>query len=129
MQDNTVTIVGNMTRDCEIKEVSGGIVATFGVAVNRTWTDKASQERKEQTGFYDVVVWGDMGANAATTLARGDRVIVTGRLDFQSWEKDGQKQSRVQIVADDVGPSLKWATASIKKAVKKSEKTVLDEDF
>jgi len=54
-------------------------------------------------------------------------VIVTGRLDFQSWEKDGQKQSRVQIVADDVGPSLKWATASIKKA--RHEKTVLDPDF
>ena len=67
--DNTVTIVGNLTRDPELRFTpSGQATATFGVAVNRVWTDRQSQERKEATSFLDVVCWGQLAENAAQSL-------------------------------------------------------------
>ena len=113
--DNTVTIVGNLTREPELRFTpSGQATATFGVAVNRTWTDRATQERREQTSFLDVVCWGTLAENAATSLSRGTRVIVTGRLDQRSWEtQEGDKRSKVEITADEIAPSLRWATVQV----------------
>ena len=92
MTDNTVTIAGNLTRDPELRFTpSGQATATFGIAVNRTWTDRQSQERKESTSFFDVVAWGGLAENAATSLAKGARVVVTGRLDQRSWETRGRQ--------------------------------------
>jgi single-strand DNA-binding protein len=115
--DNTVTIVGNMTRDPELRFTpSGQATATFGVAVNRVWTDRQSQERKEATSFFDIVCWGQLAENAAQSLSRGTRVIVSGRLDQRSWEnQEGEKRSKIEITADEVSPSLRWATAQITK--------------
>ena len=80
MTDNTVTIAGNLTRDPEIRFTPNGqATANFGIAVNRTWTDRQSQERKESTSFFDVVAWGGLAENAATSLAKGTRVVVTGQ--------------------------------------------------
>jgi len=71
-QDNTVSIVGNLTREPELRFTpSGQATATFGMAVNRTWTDRQSQERRESTSFFDVVCWGTLAENAATSLTRG----------------------------------------------------------
>jgi single-strand DNA-binding protein len=114
-QDNTVSIVGNLTREPELRFTpSGQATATFGIAVNRTWTDRQSQERKESTSFFDVVAWGGLAENAATSLAKGTRVVVTGRLDQRSWEtQEGDKRSKVEITADDLAPSLRWATAEV----------------
>ena len=116
-QDNTVSIVGNLTREPELRFTpTGQATATFGIAVNRTWTDRQSQERRESTSFFDVVCWGTLAENAATSLSRGTRVIVTGRLDQRSWEtQEGDKRSKVEVVADEIGPSLRWATAQITK--------------
>ena len=115
MTDNTVTIAGNLTREPELRFTPNGqATATFGIAVNRTWTDRQSQERKESTSFFDVIAWGGLAENAATSLAKGTRVVVTGRLDQRSWEtQEGDKRSKVEITADDLAPSLRWATAEV----------------
>jgi len=120
--DNTVTIVGNLTRDPELRFTpSGQATATFGVAVNRSWTDRQTNERKEVTSFLDVVCWGQLAENAAQSLTRGTRVVVSGRLDQRSWEnQEGDKRSKVEITADEVSPSLKWATVEITKNERRS---------
>jgi single-strand DNA-binding protein len=120
--DNTVTIVGNLTRDPELRFTpSGQATATFGVAVNRVWTDRQSQERKEATSFLDVVCWGQLAENAAQSLVRGTRVVVSGRLDQRSWEnQEGEKRSKIEITADEVSPSLRWATVEITKNERRS---------
>jgi single-strand DNA-binding protein len=115
MADSTVTIVGNLTRDPEIRYTTGGAAkASFGVAVSRRWQNRQTQEWEEQTSFFNVVCWRDMAENVAQSLGKGSRVVVTGRLEQRSWEtENGDKRSVVEIVADEVGPSLRWATAKI----------------
>ena len=117
MADNTVTVIGNVTRDPELRFTpSGQAVASFGIAVNRRWQNKSSQEWEEQTSFFDVKCWAQLAENISESLARGTRVIVTGRLEQRSWETEqGDKRSKVEIVADEVAPSLRWATAEVKK--------------
>jgi single-strand DNA-binding protein len=75
-----------------------------------------NNEWQEQTSFFNVVCWGDLGENAAATFTKGMRVIVTGRLEQRSWEtQDGDKRSVVEVVADEVGPSLRWAQAQVER--------------
>jgi single-strand DNA-binding protein len=114
---NSVTLVGNVTRDPELRFTpSGQAIATFGLAVNRVWNDKQSNERKEAVSFFDIVCWGGMGENAGESLSKGSRVLVTGRLEQRSWEtQDGEKRSKIEVVADEIGPSLRWATAEVRK--------------
>jgi single-strand DNA-binding protein len=121
-QDNTVSVVGNLTREPELRFTpSGQATATFGIAVNRTWTDRQSQERRESTSFFDVVCWGTLAENAATSLTRGTRVVVTGRLDQRSWEtQDGDKRSKVEITAEEIAPSLRWATVHVTRNERRS---------
>ena len=117
MSDNTTTLVGNVTRDPEIRYTpSGQTVATFGLAVNRRWQNKATNEWEEQVSFFDVKCWSQMAENVAESVPRGTRVIVTGRLEQRSWETDnGEKRSKVEVVADEIAPSLRWATAQVQK--------------
>jgi single-strand DNA-binding protein len=114
---NTVTVTGNLTRDPELRFTpSGQATASFGVAVNRSWQNRQTQEWNEVTSYFDVVCWAQLAENAAQSLTRGTRVIVTGRLDQRSWENsEGEKRSKIEIVADEVAPSLRWATANITK--------------
>jgi len=125
-QDNTVSIVGNLTREPELRFTpSGQATATFGIAVNRTWTDRQSQERRESTSFFDVVCWGTLAENAATSLTRGTRVVVTGRLDQRSWEtQDGDKRSKVEITAEEIAPSLRWATVHVTRNERRSPESL-----
>jgi single-strand DNA-binding protein len=115
MADNTVTVIGNVTRDPELRFTpSGQAIATFGLAVNRRWQNRQTQEWEEQVSFFDITCWAQLGQNVADTLVKGSRAIVTGRLEQRSWETDqGDKRSKVEIIADEVGPSLRWATADI----------------
>ncbi|HEY7107013.1 MAG TPA: single-stranded DNA-binding protein [Acidimicrobiia bacterium] len=117
MADNSVTIVGNVTRDPEIRYTQGGQAnASFGVAVNRRWQNRQTNEWEERTSFLNVVCWREMAENVAESIGKGARVIVTGRLEQRSWEtENGDKRSVVEIVADEVGPSLRWATASVNR--------------
>jgi single-strand DNA-binding protein len=115
MPDNTVTVIGNVTRDPELRFTpSGQAIATFGLAVNRRWQNRQTQEWEEQVSFFDVTCWAQLGQNVSDSLNKGARVIVSGRLEQRSWETDqGEKRSKVEIVADEVGPSLRWATAEV----------------
>ena len=115
--DNSVTVTGNATRDPELRFTpSGQAVANFGVAVNRRWQNRQTQEWEEATSFFDVTCWAKLAENVAESVSRGARVTVTGRLDQRSWEnQDGERRSKVEIVADDVAASLRWATVSIQK--------------
>ena len=117
MVGNTVTLIGNITRDPELRfTASGQATTTFGVAVNRRWQNRQTNEWEEATSFFDVVCWRDLADNVADSLGKGARVIVTGRLEQRSWETaEGEKRSKVEIVADEVGPSLRWATAKVEK--------------
>lgn len=115
MSSNNVTVIGNLTREPELRFTTGGRgVASFGLAVNRRW--KKGDEWQEQTSFFNVVAWGELGENAAASLTKGARVIVTGRLEQRSWEtNEGDKRTVVEIVADELGPSLRWAQAQVER--------------
>src|SRR4051794_17104094 len=115
MADSTVTIAGTLTRDPELRFTQGGRgVASFGVAVNRRY--QQNNEWVEQTSFFNVTAWGSLGENASASLTKGARVIVTGRLEQRQYEtQQGEKRSVVEIVADEIGPSLRWATAQVEK--------------
>jgi single-strand DNA-binding protein len=122
MPDNSITIVGNLTRDPELRYTpAGAATCQFGVAVNRVWTDRQTSEKKEATSFFNVVAWREMAENAGESLTKGSRVVVTGRLEQRSWETpDGEKRSVVEIVADEIGPSLRWATAQVVRNERRS---------
>lgn len=115
--DNSVVLVGNVTRDPELRFTNTGQpTATFGLAVNRRWQNRQTQEWEEATSFFDIVCWREMAENVSESLARGARVIVSGRLEQRSWETpEGERRSRVEIIADELGPSLRWATAQVVK--------------
>lgn len=99
---NKVFIAGNLTRDPELRALpSGANVTTFGVATNRAWKDQ-NGEKKEATEFHNIVVFGRQADTCAQYLKKGQQVIVEGRLQTRSWEKDGHKQYRTEIVADRV---------------------------
>ncbi len=112
---NTITVTGNVTRDPELRFTpSGQAIASFGLAVNRSWQNRQTQEWEEQVSFFDVKCWAQLGQNVSDSLSKGARVVVTGRLEQRSWETDqGDKRSTVEIVAEEVGASLLFATADI----------------
>jgi single-strand DNA-binding protein len=113
MADSTVTVVGNLTRDPELRFTQGGrAICTLGLAVSRRY--QVNNEWQEQTSFFNAVAWAQLGENAAASLTKGMRVMVTGRLEQRSYDtSEGEKRSVVEIVADEIGPSLRWATASV----------------
>lgn len=117
MNGNSVTLVGNITRDPELRfTASGQATASFGLAVNRVWNDRQTNEKKEAVSFFDIVCWREMAENASESLTKGARVVVTGRLEQRSWETpEGDKRSKIEVIADEVGPSLRWATAEVRK--------------
>ena len=117
MSGNTIVLVGNVTRDPELRFTpSGQPTTTFGLAVNRRWQNRQTQEWEEATSFFDIVCWRELAENASESLRRGSRVIVTGRLEQRSWETDdGEHRSKVEIVADEIGPSLRFATADVQR--------------
>jgi single-strand DNA-binding protein len=120
MAENSVTLVGNLTREPELRYTSGGRgVASFGLAVSRRY--QVNNEWQEQTSFFNVVAWGSLGENAAASLSKGNRVVVTGRLEQRSYEtKEGEKRSVVEVNADEIAPSLRWARAEIERISRES---------
>jgi single-strand DNA-binding protein len=114
---NSITISGNITREPEMRYTPSGVSkVTFGVAVNRSWRNQQTQEWEEQTSFFNVVAWRQLAENVSASLTKGSRVVVSGRLEQRSWETEsGEKRSIVEVVADDVAPSLRFATAEVHK--------------
>ena len=112
---NSITISGNITRDPEMRYTPSGVSkVTFGVAVNRSWRNQQTQEWDEQTSFFNVVAWRQLAENVGASLTKGARVVVSGRLEQRSWETEqGEKRTIVEIVADDVAASFRFATAEV----------------
>ncbi|MEA2508877.1 MAG: single-strand DNA-binding protein [Actinomycetota bacterium] len=122
MADNTVTLVGNVTDDPELRFTpSGAAVANFTVAVNRRYKNADGQWEDKLDGFFRCNCWRDMAEHVAESLTKGTRIVVTGRLQQRSWEdQDGGKRSAFEIQVDEVGPSLRWATATVQKTERTS---------
>ena len=116
--DTIITIIGNITNDPELRFTpSGAAVANFTVASTPRAFDRQSNEWKDgETLFMRCSVWRDAAENVAESLARGSRVIVTGRLKSRSYEtKEGEKRTVMELEVDEVGPSLRYATAKVNK--------------
>jgi single-strand DNA-binding protein len=99
---NQVTLMGNLTRDPELRQTPNGQnVCGFSLALNRSYRD-ANGEWQEATDYIDIVAWGPLGERVNQYLTKGRRCLVVGRLQSRSWEQDGQKRSKVEVLANDV---------------------------
>jgi len=107
---NYTVLSGNITRDPEIRYLGDGVaVASFGLAVDRRYMNNATGEWESTTSFFDVSCWRELAENVVLSLRKGSRVIVSGRLEQKSWTgDDGRVRSRVELVADDIGASVKF---------------------
>ena len=112
MPDTTTAIVGNLTDNPEVRYTKAGIArARFRVA--------AAGRREQEASFFTVIVWRDQAEHAAESLSKGSRVVVVGRLQQRSWTTaDGSARSVVEVVAEELGPSLRWATATTTKTTR-----------
>ena len=115
MTEASVSLAGNLTDQPEVRYTEGGIARTmFRVAV--------SGRREQEPSFFTVVVWRDQAEHVAESLSKGSRAVVVGRLQQRSWTaEDGSARSVVEVVADELGPSLRWATATTTRATRSSE--------
>jgi single-strand DNA-binding protein len=120
--DTTITLVGNLTADPELRFTnSGAAVVNFTIASTPRTFDRTANEWKDgQALFLRCNVWRQPAENVAESLTRGMRVIVTGRLVQRSFEKDGEKRTVYEVEVDEVGPSLRYATASVQRQQSKS---------
>jgi len=96
---------------------TGRAVASFGIAVGRRY--QVNGEWQEQTSYFNVTAWGQLGENAAATFTKGTRVVVTGRLEQREYtSREGEKRTAIDVIADELGPSLRWATATVVRTPK-----------
>ena len=119
--DITITVVGNLTNDPELRFTpSGAAVASFTIASNSRYLDKATNEWKDSEPVYmRCSVWRQYAENVAESLTRGTRVIATGRLKQRSYEtREGEKRTVLEMEVDDVGPALRTATAKVTKVAR-----------
>ncbi|WP_017559080.1 single-stranded DNA-binding protein [Nocardiopsis baichengensis] len=116
--DTTLTLTGNLTRDPEVRWLEGGTpVASFHVASTpRYFAREAGEWRDGEPLFLRCTAWRDLAEHVAESLAKGARVIVTGRLKQRAFQsEDGEHRSFFELEVDDIGPSLRWATATVTK--------------
>lgn len=113
---NNVTLIGNLVDDPELRFTPSGVaMAKIRMAVNRRWRSQDG-EWQESTSFFTGTIWREQAEQAAESLQKGMRVIVTGRLEQRSWETEtGDKRSVVEVQIDEIGPSLRWATATVNR--------------
>jgi single-strand DNA-binding protein len=124
MADTHVTVAGNLTADPELKFTpNGAAVANFRIAVTARVRDGEGW-RDGETSFFRVNAWRTLGEHVADSLSKGDRAIVVGRLKSRSWETpEGEQRSTVEIDADEVAPSLRWAVAKPQRPERNGEET------
>lgn len=111
---NSVTLVGNLVEDPELRFTASGVaMARIRLAVSRRYQNRDG-EWQEESSFFGGTCWRDVAENVAESLSKGSRIIVTGRLKQRSWEtNEGEKRSVVEIDIQEIGPSLRWATATV----------------
>lgn len=121
MAYNSVTLVGNLVEDPELRFTASGIPrANLRIAVNHRWRGP-NDEWQEETSFFSGTVWRQYAENVAESLEKGSRVIMTGRLQQRTWEtQEGERRSVVEVRIDEVGPSLRWATADVRRTTRES---------
>ena len=114
--ENSVTLIGNLVDDPELRFTPSGVaMAKIRMAVNRRWRGQDG-EWQENTSFFGGTVWREQAEQVAESLQKGMRIIVSGRLEQRSWETEqGDKRSIVEVQIDEVGPSLRWATATVNR--------------
>jgi single-strand DNA-binding protein len=123
---NQVILMGNLTRDPELRQTpTGQNVTSFSLALNRSYKD-ASGEWQEATDYVDIVCWATLAERVAQYLTKGRRCLVQGRLQSRSWEQDGQKRSKVEVLANDV-TFLDNRIGDVDSIVSTSEDTVTAE--
>ena len=129
MADTHVTITGNLTSDPELKFTpNGAAVANFRIAVTSRIRDGEGWKDGE-TSFFRVNAWRDLAEHVAESLSKGDRAVVVGRLKTRSWETpEGEKRSVVEVEADEVAPSLRWAIAKPERAANGKGKGEFNDD-
>lgn len=118
MNTNEISFVGNIVADPELRFTpSGRAKVQLTVANNQKWTDRQTGDQRERTCFARVEAWGSLAEHVAESLRKGDLVVVVGRLDQRSWETpQGEKRSMMLITANEISPSLRWATCTVVKA-------------
>jgi len=111
---NSVTLVGNLVEDPELRFTASGVaMARIRIAVSRRYQDRDGNWQ-EESSFFGGTVWRDHAENVAESLTKGTRVMLSGRLKQRQWEtNEGEKRSVVEIDIQEIGPSLRWATASV----------------
>jgi single-strand DNA-binding protein len=122
--DTVITLIGNLTSDPELRWTpSGAAVATFTIASTPRTLDRQAQEWKDgEALFLRCSVWREAAENAAESLTRGSRVIAQGRLKQRSFEtKEGEKRTVIEVEVDEIGPSLRYATATVSKAARSGQ--------
>jgi single-strand DNA-binding protein len=119
MADTHVTLVGNLTDDPEVRFTPTGTqVGSFRLAVTPR-VREGDQWKNGETSYFTVTCWRDLASHAAESLSKGDRALVIGRLKTRTWETpQGERRSVVEVEADEIGPSLKWATATPQRAAR-----------
>jgi single-strand DNA-binding protein len=129
MADSTVTLVGNTTRDPELRYTpTGRATSSFGLAVSRRWQKDGKWQ--EQTSFFNIVCWASLAENVSASITKGSRVIVSGSLEQRSWDTaEGEKRTIVEINADAIGPDLRWATAEIARTEREKVGAPAEEPF
>jgi single-strand DNA-binding protein len=115
--NTTITIVGNVTRDPELRFTASGVAtSTFTLAVNRKVNTRNGTSPTEVVSFFTVVAWNTLAENACVSLTKGSRVVVSGRLEQRSWQTPaGEKRTVYELVADEIGASLRFASAAIER--------------
>jgi len=123
MAEANITLVGNLTRDPEIKFLNTGTPAVkFGLAVTKKWRDRNGADQ-EQTSFFDCSALGPIATNIADSLHKGNRVVVTGTLEQRSYDdKEGNKRSAVEVKVEACGPDLRFNTASVSQGLSQPAK-------
>lgn len=112
---SNVTLIGNLTMDPELRFTPSGIaLARIGLAVNRRY--QRDGEWQEQTSFFYGTVWREQAESVAESLQKGARVIVSGQMEQRTWQdKEGNDRESIEVRIDEIGPSLRWATATVNK--------------
>jgi len=121
MADTSITIIGNITKDPEVRFAQSGTALTsFSVAVNKSKKNKDTGEWENEPHFFDCVSIGDMAENIANSFGKGNRVIVHGELQQRHYQaQDGTEKTKVELFANEVGASVRWATLDIQRTERK----------
>lgn len=116
------TFIGNLTQDPTLRYTqSNKAVVNVGLAVNHRY--QVNGDWQEETSFLDLTIWGELAENVATSLTKGTRVIVDGRLRVRPWTQGEKKGINVEVIVNSIGPDLRWATAEVKKNARPSEES------